>query len=169
MKKFLAATLLGWCRGTTTTTTSEDMCLAVQVGPSTVALCEPDHHGSGVSWQSLLNFMGLALMLGLVLGMFCGWKLHKWCLEDEKDVAEQAAAKEAAEAAGEATPTAAEEAAEAAGEAAPTAPTATGEANRKKDQRVQGPVTYRRDLAQPRYQPLAGWQWGATEEFSGLF
>ena len=24
---------------------------------------------------------------------------------------------------------------------------------------VQGPVTYRRDLAQPRYQPLANWQW----------
>ena len=161
MKKFLAAVLLGWCRGTTTTTTFEDNCLAVQVNPSTVSLFEPERSGRvgrGVTWQSLLNFMALSI----ALGMYCGWKLHELCLEDEKEVAE-----EAAQAAREAAPTA-PEAAEAAGETAPTAPTAASEVGMKKDQRVQGPVTYRRDRAQPRYQPLAGWQWGATEEFTGV-
>jgi hypothetical protein len=34
----------------------------------------------------------------------------------------------------------------------------------QENQRVQGPVTYRRDLAHPRYQPLPGWQFGSTEE-----
>jgi hypothetical protein len=73
----VASILLGWCRGTATTTTSESTCLAVQVGPSTADPHEPDNHGSGVHWLSLVIFMGLALMFGLMLGMICGWKLHK--------------------------------------------------------------------------------------------
>jgi hypothetical protein len=85
MMMLMASILLGWCRGTATTTTSEGMCLAVQVGPSTVDPHEPDNHGSGVHWLSLLIFMGLALMLGLVLGMICGWKLHKRSLRGKKD------------------------------------------------------------------------------------
>ena len=116
-----------------------------------------EHYDRGVSWQSLFNFVSLAF----ALGMFCGWRLHEWCLEDEKEIAEKTAAKEAA---GAATETMG-----AAGKAASPASSASGGASKKRDQRVQGPVTYRRDLAQPRYQPLAGWQWGATEKYPGLF
>jgi hypothetical protein len=78
MMASLAITLLGWCRGATTTTTSESTCLAMQAGPSTVNPHELDNHGSGVHWLSLLIFMGMALVLGLMLGMICGWELQKY-------------------------------------------------------------------------------------------
>ena len=127
----MASILLGWCRGTTTTTTSDSMCLAVQVGPSTADPHEPDDHGSGVHWLSLVIFMGLALMLGLMLGMICGWKLHKRSLRKKGMVVVEhtfvSAPDEAAGAALDPVPTATEETTEAAEEAAPASAHSDGQ------------------------------------------
>jgi hypothetical protein len=127
----MASILLGWCRGTATTTTSESMCLAVQVGPSTADPHEPDNHGSGVHWLSLVIFMGLALMLGLMLGMICGWKLHKRSLRKKDMVVVEhifiSAPDEAAGAAEDPVPTTTEETAEAAEEAAPASAHSDGQ------------------------------------------
>jgi hypothetical protein len=159
----LATIILGLCqRAGGSAATTDNNCPALQTTPSAVVLyAAGEHFYEGVSWQSLY----ILLTLVFVLGTFCGWTLHKWCGRtalSKSAIQVDACSGDDARRRREwddyaYTPRTSMPA------AAPNIPSGSAAATFR-NQRVQGPVTYRRELAQPRYQPLAGWAWGSTEE-----
>jgi hypothetical protein len=127
---------------------------------------EPFFSSCGLSLHGLYIFTAVVFMIG----MFVGWSLHK-CLckpapstkaihvdaevdaslhrrwDDDSYLPHSSASSSTSA-------------------ATPCQPTGSRTVLLTKNQRVQGPCTYRRDYMQPRFQPLPSWAWGAQEETS---